>query len=77
MGTTADNIETLKNKEREILKMGGDAALEKRREQGRLNARERLDRLFDQGTFRELDMFVTHRCTNFGMEKRTSLQTGW
>lgn len=70
MGTTADNIETLKNKEREILKMGGDAALEKRREQGRLNARERLDRLFDQGTFRELDMFVTHRCTNFGMEKK-------
>ncbi|WP_024333806.1 acyl-CoA carboxylase subunit beta [Desulfotignum balticum] len=70
MGTTADNIQTLKCKEQEILKMGGDAALEKRREQGRLNARERLDYLFDKGTFRELDMFVTHRCTNFGMEKK-------
>jgi acetyl-CoA carboxylase carboxyltransferase component len=37
-------------------------------DQGKLNARERLDILFDKGTFRELDMFVTHRCTNFGME---------
>ena len=32
---------------------------------GKLNARERLDILFDKGTFREIDMFVTHRCTNF------------
>jgi methylmalonyl-CoA decarboxylase subunit alpha len=69
MGTTSDNIQILKQKQQEILKMGGEAALEKRKSQGRLNARERLDCLFDPGTFRELDMFVTHRCTNFGMEK--------
>ena len=69
MGATSDNIQILKQKEQEILKMGGDAALAKRQEQGRLNARERLDCLFDKGSFRELDMFVTHRCTNFGMEK--------
>jgi methylmalonyl-CoA decarboxylase subunit alpha len=69
MGTTSDNIQILKQKEQEILKMGGEAALEKRKSQGRLNARERLDHLFDPGSFRELDMFVTHRCTNFGMEK--------
>jgi len=69
MGATSDNIQMLKQKEQEILKMGGDAALVKRQEQGRLNARERLDCLFDTGSFRELDMFVTHRCTNFGMEK--------
>jgi methylmalonyl-CoA decarboxylase subunit alpha len=68
MGTTSDNIQILKQKEQEILKMGGEAALEKRKSQGRLNARERLDHLFDQGSFRELDMFVTHRCTNFGMQ---------
>jgi len=70
MGATADNIQKLKLKEQEILKMGGEKALAKRRENGKLNARERLDILFDKGTFREVDMFVTHRCTNFGMEEK-------
>lgn len=68
MGVTFDKIKELKQKEQEIMGMGGEKALEKRRETGKLNARERLDILFDKGTFRELDMFVTHRCTNFGME---------
>ncbi|MCP4720834.1 MAG: methylmalonyl-CoA carboxyltransferase, partial [Desulfobacteraceae bacterium] len=70
MGVTADNIQKLKLKEQEILGMGGEKALAKRRENGKLNARERLDLLFDKGTFREVDMFVTHRCTNFGMEEK-------
>ncbi len=69
MGVISDKIQELKKKEQEILGMGGEKALEKRKEKGVLNARERLDILFDKGTFRELDMFVTHRCTNFGMEK--------
>ena len=68
MGVTSDRIQELKQKEQQIMGMGGEKALEKRRENGKLNARERLDILFDKGTFRELDMFVTHRCTNFGME---------
>ena len=68
MGVTSDKIQELKQKERHIMGMGGEKALEKRRENGKLNARERLGILFDKGTFRELDMFVTHRCTNFGME---------
>ncbi len=70
MGVTADKIQELKLKEEKILKMGGEKALAKRRENGKLNARERLDILFDKGTFREVDMFVTHRCTNFGMEEK-------
>jgi len=70
MGVTADNIQELKLKEKNILGMGGEKALAKRRENGKLNARERLDLLFDKGTFREVDMFVTHRCTNFGMEEK-------
>ena len=69
MGITADNLKELQERKRQILDMGGKKALEKRREKGKLNARERLDLLFDQGTFREIDMFVTHRCVNFGMEK--------
>jgi len=68
MGVISDKIQELKQKEQQIMEMGGKKALEKRREKGKLNARERLDILFDKGTFRELDMFVTHRCTNFGME---------
>ncbi len=68
MGATADNIQELIEKEKQIKEMGGAKALAKRKEQDKLNARERLDVLFDKGTFRELDMFVTHRCTNFGME---------
>ncbi len=69
MGVTSEKIEELKSKEQAIMGMGGEKALEKRKEKGKLNARERLDILFDAGTFRELDMFVTHRCTNFGMEE--------
>lgn len=68
MGNTADKIKDLKEREAKILKMGGEKAVAKHREKGKLTARERLDRLFDPGTFREVDMFVTHRCTNFGME---------
>ncbi|MCP3941973.1 MAG: methylmalonyl-CoA carboxyltransferase [Desulfobacteraceae bacterium] len=70
MGDTADKIQELKLKEQKILEMGGEKALAKRREAGKLNARERLDLLFDKGSFREIDMFVTHRCTNFGMEEK-------
>ena len=68
MGVTSDKIQALINRERAVMAMGGEKALEKRRESGKLNARERLDTLFDKGSFRELDMFVTHRCSNFGME---------
>jgi methylmalonyl-CoA decarboxylase subunit alpha len=68
MGVTLNKIQDLEKRQKALLKMGGAKALEKRREKGKLNARERLDLLFDDGTFREIDMFVTHRCTNFGME---------
>ena len=48
---------------------GGMARIEKQHEAGRMTARERIDMLLDKGTFVELDKFVIHRCTNFGMEK--------
>ena len=45
-------------------------AFEKQHATGKLTARERMEKnLFDANTFIELDQFVTHRCTNFGMEK--------
>lgn len=48
---------------------GGAAKLAKHKQGGRLTARERLDVLLDPGSFVETDRFVTHRCTNFDMEK--------
>jgi acetyl-CoA carboxylase carboxyltransferase component len=68
MGIVQDKIKDLKDREKKILQMGGKEAVAKYKEKGKLTARERLNLLFDPGTFRELDMFVQHRCTNFGME---------
>lgn len=69
MGIIEDKIKDLKEREAKILQMGGEKAVTRQRDQGKLNARERLDVLFDTGTFREIDMFVSHRCVQFGMEK--------
>jgi len=69
MKTVAEKIRELKEKEGQIKGMGGAKAVEKQRASGKLTARERLDLFFDPGTFRETDIFVTHRCVNFGMEK--------
>ncbi len=46
---------------------GGNDRLRRQREAGKLTARERIDVLFDPGTFEEIDKFVTHRCRDFGM----------
>ncbi len=69
MGIVADKIKDLKEREAKMLQMGGAKAVAKYKEKGKLTARERMDIFFDPGTFREMDMFVTHRCVNFGMEK--------
>ena len=68
MGIVSDKIKDLKEREQKVLQMGGEKAIAKQKEKGKLTARERLDSLFDPGTFREIDRFVEHRCTNFGME---------
>ena len=46
---------------------GGPIRQQRQRDAGKLTARERIDRLFDAGTFEELDKLVTHRCRDFGM----------
>ena len=55
---------------------GGEKAIEKQHERGKYTARERIDMLLDKGSFEEMDMFVTHRCTNFGQEKKQFLGDG-
>ncbi|TMB80104.1 MAG: methylmalonyl-CoA carboxyltransferase, partial [Chloroflexi bacterium] len=47
---------------------GGKKRIEAQHKKGKLTARERLDLLLDPGTFNELDMFVTHRSTDFGLD---------
>jgi acetyl-CoA carboxylase carboxyltransferase component len=61
--------EKLAKLEREIKAGGGEKRVQQQHESGKLTARERFDLLFDPGTFQELDLFVQHRCNNFGMDK--------
>src|SRR5499426_3131647 len=49
---------------------GGDARQRKQHDAGKLTARERIDLLFDAGTFEEVDKLVTHRCRDFGMDQQ-------
>ncbi len=55
---------------------GGESGIEKQHAQGKYTARERINILLDEGSFEEFDMFVEHRCTNFGMEKKKFLGDG-
>ncbi|WP_372775400.1 acyl-CoA carboxylase subunit beta [Mangrovibacterium sp.] len=55
---------------------GGEKRIEAQHGKGKLTARERVDLLLDEGSFEEFDMFVTHRCTNFGLEKTKFLGDG-
>jgi propionyl-CoA carboxylase beta chain len=60
---------------------GGQKRIDAQHGRGKLAARERIDLLLDEGSFEEFDMFVTHRCTDFGMEKSKpagdGVVTGW
>jgi len=60
---------------------GGQARIDAQHKKGRLTARERLDLLLDRGSFREVDPFVVHRTTDFGLDEQKymsdSVITGW
>jgi acetyl-CoA carboxylase carboxyltransferase component len=55
---------------------GGVKRIEAQHGKGKFTARERIEMLLDDGSFEEFDMFVTHRCTNFGMEKNKIMGDG-
>ncbi len=62
---------------REQAKMGGGLKrIEAQHAKGKLTARERIDLLLDEGSFEEFDMFVTHRCTEFGLEDQKYYSDG-
>lgn len=64
-----NKIEDLRQRKAKIIEAGGKKRVEKQHESGKLTARERMLLLFDENTFVELDAFMKHRCTNFGMEQ--------
>jgi len=74
-------IENLRERREQSRAGGGQARVDKQHAKGRMTAHERLEKLLDPGSFRELDMFVTHRATGFGLEKKKfpgdSVVTGW
>jgi propionyl-CoA carboxylase beta chain len=63
-------IEELEARREKVLAGGGKDKLEARRKKGLMTARDRLDNLFQQGTFMEFGMHAQHACHNFGMEKK-------
>ena len=65
-----DKIKKLVKLREEARLGGGEKKIEAQHEKGKLTARERINILLDQGSFEEMDMFVTHRCTDFGLEKQ-------
>jgi len=66
---TVDKLTELQYRRNVIKNGGGDAKVKKQHDAGKLTARERINALFDEGSFIELDAYVTHRCTQFGMDK--------
>lgn len=76
MSSTDDKLELLRTKRDEVEAGGGEDRVKKIHESGRLTARERILLLFDSGTFQELGVFVAHRCTDFGADKKKILGDG-
>ncbi|MCJ7565932.1 MAG: methylmalonyl-CoA carboxyltransferase [Anaerolineales bacterium] len=71
----------LQSQREKALLGGGPERIKTQHDRGRLTARERLELLLDKGSFRETDMFVTHRTHDFDLEKKKflgdSVVTGW
>lgn len=70
MQTVQEKIELLHEKLAKVKAGGGEKRVEKQHSQGKMTARERLAKLFDDNSFVELDQFVKHRCVNFGQDKK-------
>ena len=74
--STADKLGPADAARREARQGGGARRLEQQHARGKLSARERLDLLLDEDSFMELDAFVTHRATDFGIDGEQYLGDG-
>ena len=69
-GTTQGKIQNFEARVQTLMQMGGEKQVKKQHDGGKMTARERLDYLFDKGTFQEVQLFVKHHATLFGMDKK-------
>jgi len=76
-----DILNELENRRDAARMGGGERRIASQHAKGKLTARERIELLLDEGSFEEFDMFVAHRCTDFGMEESRpagdGVVTGW
>jgi propionyl-CoA carboxylase beta chain len=72
----SDKVKVLQDKIAAAMKGGGEKRIEAQHKKGKLTARERLHFLLDEGTFEEIGMLVTHRATDFGLDKEVYLGDG-
>ncbi|WP_025310663.1 acyl-CoA carboxylase subunit beta [Roseicyclus elongatus] len=76
-----DILHQLEERREEARMGGGQKRIDSQHAKGKLTARERIDLLLDEGSFEEYDMFVTHRCADFGMQENKprgdGVVTGW
>ena len=79
--STDPKTQKLRELREQALLGGGQRRIDQQHAKGKLTARQRIDLLLDEGSFRELDMFVTHRSTGFGLEQKRFLSdsviAGW
>ena len=71
-----EKIKKLEEMSEKAVLGGGEDRIERQHAAGKLTARERVELLFDPGTFVESDKVVTHRCTDFGMQANKILGDG-
>ena len=69
-------LQELKSKREKARLAGGEKRIESQHKKGKFTARERIDMLLDEGSFEEFDMFVSHRCVDFGLEGQEYLSDG-
>jgi propionyl-CoA carboxylase beta chain len=67
---TQDKIKHFETKSQNLMNMGGEKQIARQHELKKLTARERLDLFFDKDTFQEIQLFVEHRSTLFGLDKK-------
>ena len=74
--TQHEKIQELLKLREEAKLGGGQKRIDSQHKKGKYTARERIDMLLDEKSFEEFDMFVSHRCVDFGLEKETYLSDG-
>lgn len=76
-----DILQELEKRRAQAREGGGQRRIDSQHKKGKLTARERIELLLDEGSFEEFDMFVAHRCVDFGMEEQKypgdGVITGW